>query len=942
MNTDTDLMLPDLFACCPDEEVLDGELRILNEARIMELISSEPLPHGRRFILRTESFILKLAYAYNKILSLSNSRTRILAHQVESTHRIVNSFRQRFLIADEVGLGKTVEAGLVIKEMIYRQNYKRIIIICPASLLFQWQNEMESKFNEKFAIMDRKLLKKASRIAGEGGNPWKVYDRIICSLDFIKGRDFQEDLKNCSWDFVIFDEAHRLRRDTNSSTMAFNMAEQIATKTKSLLLLSATPFRGKLEELYYLIGLIDKNILGPYQSFYNQFCIEGADLSELKRKLDQVVIRRTKNEVGGFTKRHARTIRFDLYDDEWFLYEETTKYVAEEFNRALQSENRAVGFVMTVFQKLLDSSSHALLVALRNRSARLKDLLARAESCNDAYVIFNNGIFDNETAADNDELTETDELTVQKTIDELKIEIATIDRLVGIAAAIEVNKKGEKVIKLIKDLKKKGHAKFLIFTQFRTTQDYLMEILEGYSRVAFNGSMNRDEKEEAILSFKNDVEIIIATEAGGEGRNMQFCDVLINYDLPWSPLKIEQRIGRIHRFGQPNDVHIYNFSTRGTVAERVLQVLSEKLKIFEESIGTPDIMLGQIEDEINLNTLFMELASGRKKKKDVESEISARMENARQSFEKLTELTVAGRMDFNYDEYYKVTLKDRTFTNRRIEKFIDDFIDEDSFADGLISRKNRRTGLYRVSTGEEGDSHVKYGTFDSERALEDESLEFLAFGHTSIDRIINYCNSDEFGGETGVVFMKSDVPFEGMIFNYLVEFSSVSVTHQFFPVLIEAGSALSGYEKDSIEEQFQDQDFIHSISPSDYSETVCRIKENAGSYFNAAREKIIDRINDRLFDMNENLDIQIDPEIEKIRESYSRQIKELEEKLDLHESQMKWYGKDMKGVITRIRNRILKARTEMESLLKEHRDYCGIKYKVTLINASVVIAESEF
>jgi SNF2 family DNA or RNA helicase len=942
MNTEADLILPDLFTYQPDENIPAGELIIKNEARIRELFESASLPHGRRFILKAESFILKLAYAYNKILSLSNSRTRILAHQVESTHRIVNSFKQRFLIADEVGLGKTIEAGLVIKEMIYRQNYKRIIIICPASLLFQWQNEMESKFNEKFIIMDRKLLKKASQIAGEGGNPWKVYDRVICSLDFIKGKDFQEDLIHCAWDFVIFDEAHRLRRDANSSTLAYSMAEQVAVRTKSLLLLSATPFRGKLEELYYLIALVDKNILGPYQSFYNQFCTDGADLSELKRKLDQVVIRRTKNDVGGFTKRHARTIRFDLYDDERFLYDETTKYVAEEFNRALQSENRAVGFVMTVFQKLLDSSSYALLVALRNRSARLKDLLVKAESLNNAYVEFNTGCFDNETLSELEELDENAELTVKKTIDELRLEILTIDRLVNLASQIESNKKGEKLVRLIKDLKKKGHEKFLIFTQFRTTQDYLMEILSGFSRVAFNGSMNRDEKEEAILKFKNEVEIIIATEAGGEGRNMQFCDILINYDLPWSPLKIEQRIGRIHRFGQPNDVHIYNFSTRGTVAERVLEVLTEKLKIFEESIGTPDIMLGQIEDEVNLNTLFMELATGRKKKKEVESELSDRIENARQSFEKLSELTVAGRMDFNYDEYYKVTLKDRSFTNRRIEKFISDFMDEDSYAQDLISKKNSKAGLYRVFSGAGDDAQIRYGTFDSERALEDESLEFLAFGHSTVDRIIDYCNSDCFGGESGVIFIKSDTPFDGMIFNYLVEFISVSVTHQFFPVLVEKGAALTEYEVKRIEEQFMDQDFLHNIPLAEHHGAIEYVRCNASYCFDVARIKIMERINDRLFDLNENIDIQIDPEIEKIKESYTKQIKELEEKLDLHESQMKWYGKDMRSVITRIRNKILKARTEMESLLKEHRDYCGIKYKVSLINSSVVIARNDF
>lgn len=313
---------------------------------------------------------------------------------MESTHRIVNALKQRFLIADEVGLGKTIEAGLVIKEMIYKQGYSRILIVCPASLMFQWQNEMESKFNEKFIIMDRNVLRKAAKSVGEGGNPWKVHNKIICSLDFIKNKNFEENLSRCLWDFVIFDEAHRLRRDVNNSTLAYSMAEVISAKTKSLLLLSATPFRGKLEELFFLIGLIDKNTLGPFQSFYNEYCLDGADLSGLKRKLDQVVIRRTKNEVGGFTKRFARTIRFDLYPDERNLYDETTRYVAEEFNRAMQSENRAVGFVMTVFQKLLDSSSHALHVALTRRTKRLQELMDRAIADQQLMVVFDNGIFD--------------------------------------------------------------------------------------------------------------------------------------------------------------------------------------------------------------------------------------------------------------------------------------------------------------------------------------------------------------------------------------------------------------------------------------------------------------------------------------------------------------------------------------------------------------------
>ncbi|HNX22480.1 MAG TPA: SNF2-related protein [Spirochaetota bacterium] len=938
MNIEPDINFPDLFSITPVVSETEGKPVIENELKIRESFMNFRISDGKRFILKSESFILKLAHTYNKILSLSNSRTRILAHQVESTHRIVNSLRQRFLIADEVGLGKTIEAGLVIKEMVYRQSYTRIMIVCPASLMFQWQNEMENKFNEKFIIMDRKVLRKAVKASGENGNPWKVHDKIICSLDFIKNKNFEEDLGRCSWDAVIFDEAHRLRRDVNTSTLAYNMAEVISAKTRSLLLLSATPFRGKLEELFFLIGLIDKNTLGPFQSFYNEFCLDGADLSGLKRKLDQVVIRRTKNEVGGFTKRFARTIRFELYPDERSLYDETTRYVAEEFNRAMQSENRAVGFVMTVFQKLLDSSSYALYVALTKRTARLQDLLERAVAGHQQMVVFNNGIFDKNDMSEFEEIQESDDLTVRRTIDELKMEITTLNRLVLIASRIEVNKKGEKLIRLIRDLKRKGHKKFLIFTQFRTTQDYINEILGEFNVVIFNGSMNRDQKEEAILRFRDDAEILIATEAGGEGRNMQFCDVLINYDLPWSPLKIEQRIGRIHRFGQPNDVHIYNFSTRGTVAERVLEVLTEKLKIFEESIGTPDIMLGQIEDEVNLNTLFMELATGRKKKKDVEEELSGRMENARQSFEKLSELTVAGRMDFNYDEYYKVTLKDRSFTNRRIENFINHFMEEDFYAENMISPKNGRTGLYKVTRGNTNEQVVRFGTFDSEKALEDEGLEFLAFGHEVVDNIIEYCCSDSFGGETGIVCISNENKFTGMIFHFLVKFSSVSVSHEFYPVLIETDGVLGDFDLTSIEQNFADLDFNHDIPVSRYSNTITEICSKYSSYSEKARDRLMKKIDDRLFDLNENLDIQIDPEVEKVRESYRRQIKELEEKLDLQESQMKWYGKDMKSTITRTRNKMLKAKTEMESLVTEYRGYYGIKYNIKLVGAAVIIS----
>jgi SNF2 family DNA or RNA helicase len=465
---------PDLFTYSLERAPED--LQVDGLESVVDTLKYQDIKRNSRFFLKTESFLLQHAYANNKILSLSNSRTRILAHQVESTHRIVNALNQRFLIADEVGLGKTIEAGLVIKEMMYRYNHRRILIVCPASLLFQWQHEMQSKFNESFVIMDRKVIHQIKKEHGEDVNPWKIHKKMICSLDFIKSDQYYDDLKSMKFDTVVFDEAHRLRRDSKQSTHGYVVAEILSERAKSCLLLSATPFRGKLEELYFLLALLDKNILGPFRTFYNEFCIDNSNLSNLKERISPVIIRRTKAEIGGFTKRYARTIRFELYPDERHLYEETTRYVVEEFNRAMQTENRAVGFVMTVFQKLLDSSSFALYSALSNRVKKIEGLIERAEKNHETIATLE-GFYELEELPDHEELNDMNEYSIEKTVAELKIELKTLKKLVALAENIENNKKGEELSRLIQRLKKKGFKKFLIFTQFRTTQMYLEELL---------------------------------------------------------------------------------------------------------------------------------------------------------------------------------------------------------------------------------------------------------------------------------------------------------------------------------------------------------------------------------------------------------------------------------------------------------------------------------
>ena len=924
---------PDLFSSPSAEAQIDEREAIKAEDCILDLMKAGPPETSMNFQLRVEAYSLQLAYSHNKMLSLSNSRTRILAHQVACTHRVMSALSQRFLIADEVGLGKTIEAGLIMKELEYRHQYRRMLIVCPASLMCQWQHEMLSKFNDRFIIMDRKELNRLTSSRCDP-NPWEAHDKLICSLDFIKSRRHQKMLRNASWDTVIFDEAHRLRRDSRQATLAYEAAQMIAERSAALLLLTATPFRGNLDELYYLISLLDRNILGPFQSYYFDYCIDNSDLSALRKKIAPVMIRRTKREVGGFTRRCARTVRFELYQDERALYDATTLYVAEEFNRAVQCENRAVGFVMTIFQKLLDSSTYALGSALERRMMRLRDLADRAEL---------ERRLDRDAAIDEpdliDEAEDVDDLVClssRKSIAEMQKEIDTLRRLVDLSNKIRINKKGEKLARLIADLKKKGHTKFLIFTQFRTTQEYLKDVLGSFDVELFHGSQSRDEKERSITRFKDEAEILISTEAGGEGRNMQFCNILINYDLPWSPLKIEQRIGRLHRFGQADDVFIYNFSTKDTVAERVLEILKNKLRLFEESIGVPDVLLGKIEDELRLGSLFMEMTAGLRSGSSVDDEVERRLELAREGYEKISELAVADRIDFNYDEYYRITLKDRKFSNQRIERFVNLLMETDDIASGMLARAG--DGLYRVACSDgDGKTRWELGTFDSGTALDNEQLEFLAFGHPVIDRLVSYCQSRLFGGYTGVQSMRSPVAFIGMVFYFMVTFVSVSKTREIIPVAVIRGGSVTGKELDEIESELCTQEL--SETAPDAGKPAASIAAEADQYFAEARERVRMKIKLRKEFLIRNLDVSIDPEIHKIEESYNRRIAELEEKLELLEAQFKWYGRNLKGTITRTKNLIEREKSDREKILEKYQKYHGIDHEVELLCSGILISK---
>ncbi|MEI7011285.1 DEAD/DEAH box helicase [Leptospira licerasiae] len=853
--------------------------------------------------LSLQAFELKLTHAYDKLSALSNSRTRLLPHQIESTFVVVNSLRPRFILADEVGLGKTIEAALVMKELIFRRGYKKVLVVAPSPLLVQWKQELKNKFNEDFEIVKRKNF----LVSGEKN--WKNFKHVITSVDFIKNPKYAEEILKTKWDIVVFDEAHRLRRDYHKVTRAYLFAEKIAKKCECLLLLTATPFRGKLEELYYLVHLVDPNLLGPYHTFINDYVL--GNKSGLKEKISKVLLRRRKVEVGGFTKRFAKTVKIELSDVERQFYNETTEYVRREYNLAMRTQNRAIGFVMIVFQKLLDSSVFALLSALSKRKFMLENRLHRLQAVGNKLEEWDL----DETEGVEDFVSDLDE-SAPSDLANLRRELLSLNRLILLGKKIKEDRKSQKLKETIAKLKKEGHPKFIIFTQFRSTQDFLASTLSEYKVTLFHGSLSADAKEEAISEFRKTSEILICTEAGGEGRNLQFANVLFNYDLPWSPLKIEQRIGRIHRFGQKDNVFIFNFASKDTVAERILEVLSNKIRLFEESIGGSDELLGAIEDELDFHSSFMRFVTGNKKLKEVEEEIDQRIRIAKKGFEKLGSLVTPKLLDFNLEDYYKTTLQERSFTNQHLETFFVRYAKK--YSDRLnFKLKTLKPQVYEL----DGVNYKgKKATFNSELALADDGLEFLAFGHPLIEEAVQSFLKDRSGWKVG--FYRASGNF--LYFVFIVEFKFSLDRKELFVVEVNRRSGSSKVLENLPE----------TVRENRFRSSETELPSDTEKYFVIACETLELALEDRKKELYEQTKDLFQKEEYKIRNSNQNTLRQLEEKLMRQEAAFKWEGRpEKKSAMNRTKNEIQKVKEDFEVELRKVKVGKEIHHRFELFQA---------
>jgi superfamily II DNA or RNA helicase len=516
-----------------------------------------------------------------------------LPHQIRALGRAIEHDHVRYLLADEVGLGKTIEAGLVMRELKLRGLVRRTLVIAPKGLVTQWVAEMQTHFGEEFRLLIPSDFSAYRRIARED-NIWRAYDQVVTPLDSVKplegrrgwsrqkmdeyNRERFEDLIAAGWDLVIVDEAHRLG-GSSDQVARYKLGQGLAEAAPYLLLLSATPHQGKTEAFHRLVSLLDEDAFPDIGSVSRERVQPYVIRNEKRRAIDAQGAplfkpRRTQLVPVTWQPRHAQQQR---------LYEAVTDYVRDGYNQAMREKRTHVGFLMILMQRLVASSTSAIRTTLERR-------LEALQTPEEQLSLF--PFMSDEEWADLDGQEQVDTLLGTR-LKALKNERAEVKLLLEAAQACEragPDAKAEALLELIYRLQQEEgdpELKILVFTEFVPTQAMLRSFLtdRGFTVACLNGSMDMDERRQAQEEFAERARILVSTDAGGEGLNLQFCHAVVNYDMPWNPMRIEQRIGRVDRIGQTHAVRAANLLFEETVEFRVREVLEEKLAVILREFG---------------------------------------------------------------------------------------------------------------------------------------------------------------------------------------------------------------------------------------------------------------------------------------------------------------------------------------------------------------------
>lgn len=566
---------------------------------LLQSTARESFSNPELYRLRLQAEHAVLVGGFDELICLDEVRFTPFDYQVRAAQVMLRRFRGRGMFCDEVGLGKTIEAGLVLKEYLERAIARRVLIITPPGLVEQWQEELAVKFS-----LDDFITNLDPEFRALGHEAWEHYPHIIASLATARREEHRVEIQRIPYDLVILDEAHHLK---NRSSVSWKFANKL--QRKYILLLTATPVENNLDELYNLITLLKPGQLKTPREFREQFVVRGdprlpKNRGKLRQLLGDVMVRHTRSQVNlRLPPRRANTVRLELSPAETDLYEKVSSFIRTRLadgkvdsGIGLKQSER---FALLTLQREIGSSAMAAEPTLRLLAGQQEDT-----------------------------------------------ELGT--RLLALAdeaAGVQTWAKGEALEKLLGTILRKGaqsEEKVIIFTHFLRTLEGLERLLTrmGIEFVVYHGGLNAAAKQQAIADFEGQAQVLLSSEAAGEGRNLQFCRTMINFDVPWNPMRIEQRVGRIHRVGQEREVHIYNLSARNTIEDYLLEIIDQKLNMFELVIGEMDMILGHLSDERDFEELVLDVWLRAGTKAEVESGFARLGEDllqARQAYQTVKE-----------------------------------------------------------------------------------------------------------------------------------------------------------------------------------------------------------------------------------------------------------------------------------------------------------------
>ncbi len=609
---------------------------------------------SRLLRLGLQAYSLGIAWEFDPYFGLSISRVDPLPHQLEAVYDyLLKLARVRFLLADDAGAGKTIMAGLLIRELQLRGLAERILVVCPANLSFQWQRELKEKFDEKFLVL------KGGDIRDQFGvNQWLEQKKVITSLDLAKRTEILPGLRQVQWDLIIVDEAHRMSWSPPArKTARYALGELLRDTADHILLLTATPHKGDPTNFTLFLQLLDSDAYADVRSIHEAMERHRAPFY-LRRTKEAMVYFPERRPDGTwaaekiFTKRIPHTVEFQIDGAEFDLYREITRYVKRQSTKAAAQGDdpraRAVGFLMSLYQRRLASSTYAMRHSLENRARRLEEGLKKAQA------LARQAPPDLPDPEEIEEMEETERdrleemleaITLAGNADQVREEIAELRRLAEQAQAVESSNAEAKLSKLRDLLHQEGFfdhpdQRLLLFTEFKDTLNYLLEKLKawGFKAGCIHGGMkpgSRDEPGTRLYSeqqFREGaIQVLVATEAAGEGINLQVCNILFNYDIPWNPNRLEQRMGRIHRYGQRKDCLIFNFVAVNTIEGKVLQRLLEKLQEIRNALDDDAVfnVVGEILPAAHVERVLRDYYSGKLGDADLEERMLENVEEER-------------------------------------------------------------------------------------------------------------------------------------------------------------------------------------------------------------------------------------------------------------------------------------------------------------------------